>query len=241
MRDADEFLLDEPDPLLRANMALYGLFDAAQRQVICGFARQFYRGKRVYAHAEVGCSEALLAAVAGQAALVGAAQRTRYFASVRWIYFCGDELDVDGDARGASTVRLHAQTSLYESQVIVPGCNLVVHEFAHILDEQLGISGSTRALRQAYGRYRDRLEGGGDVGEDDLLPNFFTPLDSDYGGIEPGEPMDFYPQEEFFSYLSEAFFTRPLAVAAQDAALYADLAAIYGLDMAAIFRRGGLA
>lgn len=229
----------DTEALLRANMALYALFDARQRDVIVDFAQRFYRGKRVCAAPEVGCSDALLAVVAGQAALVGAAQRTQCFASVRWIYFCGDELEVDGDALGASTVRLHAGTSLYESQVIVPGCNLVVHEFAHVLDEQLGISGSTRALREAYGDYRDRLEQGGDP-DGDLLPDFFTPHEPEYGGLEPGEPMDFYPQEEFFSYLSESFFTQPLQVQAQDAALYADLVAIYGLDMAALFRRGGL-
>jgi hypothetical protein len=227
-------LLEAPDWVLRRAVALYALLDERQRDVVCDFACGFYRRKTVYAHPEVPCDADLLAAVAGQAALVGAAQRTGYFASVRWIYFCTDDLADDGDARGGSTVRLQADICRQESARLIPGQNLVVHEFAHILDHQFGISGSTPALRSAHRRYLEQLERE-DQGDGGVMP---PEWDWESGGLDG--LADTYPQEEFFAYLSEDFFTRPTELALDEPALYADLVAIYGLDMAQLFRRGAL-
>lgn len=217
--------LDKPEPLLRGAMALFSLFDEAQQASICAFVKGFYDSKRIFAHPGLECTAELLALVAGHAALVGGAQSTACFASVRWIYFCGDDLDNDGDALGSGTVRLNAAICLAESRRIIPGQNLVIHEFAHILDHQLGISGSTPALRAAYGNYLADVDPsvvGAPSPEDWLSEQGFS---GQFSGL---------PEQEFFAYLSESFFTEPHRLAVMDRALYRDLVAIYGLDMASL-------
>lgn len=102
------------------------------------------------------------------------------------------------------------------------GRNVVVHEFAHQLDQAKGFANGAPALRDraAYARWSRVMQ----VEFDSLrwraaqgLPSLL----SDYGASEPAE---------FFAVASEVFFERPLELAEQHPALYQELARFYRLD-----------
>ncbi|MEN9627559.1 MAG: hypothetical protein RJA10_786 [Pseudomonadota bacterium] len=105
------------------------------------------------------------------------------------------------------------------------GYNVVIHEFAHVLDMADGLSDGipplppdwpraewAAVLEQEYGSFVDR------VNADEV-----TALDP-YGAEGP---------DEFFAVASEAFFVSPLRLLGEHPALYALLARFYRTDPAA--------
>lgn len=103
--------------------------------------------------------------------------------------------------------------------------NLVIHEFAHQLDQENGPANGAPVLRhgqsgrtwaQVFKREYDTLQWLVDAGE----PGLIDP----YGASAP---------EEFFAVASEAFFMQPRAMRAQHPALFAQLEQYYGLDPSA--------
>lgn len=102
------------------------------------------------------------------------------------------------------------------------GRNVVIHEFAHQLDQEAGAAngapflgareryaGWSQALGAAYADLQRRVAAG--------EPGVLDP----YGAQEPAE---------FFAVASESFFEQPAALAAEQPALYAELAAYYRVD-----------
>lgn len=102
------------------------------------------------------------------------------------------------------------------------GRNVVIHEFAHQLDQEAGAAngapflgareryaGWSQALGAAYADLQRRVAAG--------EPGVLDP----YGAQEPAE---------FFAVASEAFFEQPAALAAEQPALYAELATYYRVD-----------
>ncbi|PSU35778.1 zinc-dependent peptidase [Photobacterium lutimaris] len=117
-----------------------------------------------------------------------------------------------------------------ESFEIIEGQNLVVHEFAHILDHMHGLSGSTAALREAYEVYLENIESK----QDDLTPDCATPLGEMVDHVNTHDETMLRPPEEYFAVLTELFFTNPAAIYDDYPNLYRELVGIYGLNMAAI-------
>lgn len=212
---------------LQEVMRLYRFLTAEQQAVIRDFVHHFYIGKEVLAHPDVVELEAPLLAIAANAALVGAAQKTHYFSTVKWIYLCADDLEVDGDAYASSTVRLDSDVCLEESVYPRPGTNLVVHEFAHILDAQLGLSSSTPGLRDGFQRYVNDLQSGRWVPIADCFHEV-----TDLTALVDSQDAAFHTDVEFFASVSEAFFTNARELRDYDRRLYRDLVSIYGLDLA---------
>jgi Mlc titration factor MtfA (ptsG expression regulator) len=104
------------------------------------------------------------------------------------------------------------------------GRNVVVHEFAHQLDQRKGYANGAPWLggRERQARWSrvmlDAFEGlraSAAMGEPSLL--------SEYGATSPAE---------FFAVVSEVFFEQPGALATLYPALYAELAALYRVDPA---------
>ena len=106
------------------------------------------------------------------------------------------------------------------------GRNVVIHEFAHQLDQEKGYANGapllnarsryerwSRVLGEEFARLRERAAWGLQAGEQPLL-DF-------YGATDPAE---------FFAVASEAFFERPAELAAAHPALYAELSAYYRFD-----------
>ncbi|MDY0068885.1 MAG: zinc-dependent peptidase [Porticoccaceae bacterium] len=211
-----------PDPIddfLAHNWFIHPYLSTHQRAVVLRFVRAFCAGTEFLFAPTVEASEELTWLVAANAALVGGAQRTNAFASVRWVYLVDDDDlgELSGDAFGQSTVRINAWDLVEESRQRIPGQQIAIHEFAHILDQQFGITDSTPGLRDGLELHlANRRRGLHDIVSDHVLPTI----------IEEGTNM------EFFAYVSEAFFTDPQGVRDFHGPLYRDLAGLYGLDLA---------
>ena len=101
------------------------------------------------------------------------------------------------------------------------GRNVVLHEFAHQIDQDGG-EADGRPWRQDA-RAREQWAAVIDAGLQRLRETPSEALD-DYGGTDPAE---------FFAVATEAFFERPQALAAEAPPVYAELARLYRLDPAA--------
>jgi Mlc titration factor MtfA (ptsG expression regulator) len=98
------------------------------------------------------------------------------------------------------------------------GQNVVLHEFAHQVDQDKGVADGrpwrpTRAQRQRWAAVM------GDAFE--RLRSEPSALISDYGATEPAE---------FFAVVSELFFERPQALAAEAPAVYRELMLLYQVN-----------
>ncbi|WP_237058700.1 zinc-dependent peptidase [Microbulbifer sediminum] len=120
------------------------------------------------------------------------------------------------------------------------GRNVIVHEFAHKLDEEDGVydgrplftdseSGGSWApvFREEFERLRDKVltrqEGHGTKGGSTPAREAKASVLDPYGAQSPAE---------FFAVASESFFSIPVALRQHHAALYAELRAFYHLDPA---------
>ncbi len=104
------------------------------------------------------------------------------------------------------------------------GHNVVIHEFAHQLDQAGGRANGAPALptAEAYRRWST------------VMQNEFDALRWRLASGEPGL-IDAYAATdpaEFFAVISELFFERPVELAAMHPALYAELSGYYRLDPA---------
>lgn len=102
------------------------------------------------------------------------------------------------------------------------GHNVVIHEFAHQLDQETGIANGAPYLGRGEGseRWASTLGAAFETLRQQAARGEPTLIDS-YGATDPAE---------FFAVLSELFFERPLALATQHPALYAELASYYRCD-----------
>ena len=104
------------------------------------------------------------------------------------------------------------------------GYNVVIHEFAHVIDMRDGIADGMPPLpsRAERERWSDVMQAHYDAHCDDVDAGVETLLDP-YGAEAP---------DEFFAVASEAFFVAPLELRAEHPALYELLAGFYRQDPA---------
>ena len=194
----------------------------------------------------IGCqglvvTDEMRVTVAAQAALLLLGrERPDYFADLRQVLLYPGAFVVDRVAPMGGGVlqdqrRVLAGESWQQGQVILSwtdvregaavaddGRNVVLHEFAHQLDQQTGAANGAPALhsraqaarwapvmREAYAR----LQALGASGQPSVL--------SDYGSTS---------EAEFFAVATEVFFEQPQALADEYPALYDELAVYYRLD-----------
>lgn len=102
------------------------------------------------------------------------------------------------------------------------GQNVVIHEFAHQLDQETGAANGAPVLarRDHYDRWSQVL--GAEFKElQARASGREASLFSDYGATDPAE---------FFAVISEVFFEQPQRMATEHPALYRELALFYRLD-----------
>ncbi len=193
----------------------------------------------------IGCAgllvtEEMRVLVAVQAALLLLNRRAGYFLGLRQVLIYPGAFVVDrvaGDPLGLAheTRRVLAGESWQQGQVILSwsdvldgaadpddGRNVVIHEFAHQLDQENGpangapwLGGRLRRQRwaevmaRAFASTRERLS----RGEPSVVDA--------YGASDAAE---------FFAVLSELFFERPEALAAEHPAVFAELTRMYCVD-----------
>ncbi|HUP30049.1 MAG TPA: M90 family metallopeptidase [Usitatibacter sp.] len=130
-----------------------------------------------------------------------------------------------GESWSRGQVVLSWEDVLLGAAVPDDGANVVIHEFAHQLDQEKGYANGapflpkreryqrwSRVLGEEFARLRWESASG--------LPSLFNA----YGATDPAE---------FFAVVSEVFFEQPQRVAAEHPALYAELRAFYRVDPAA--------
>jgi MtfA peptidase len=169
-------------------------------------------------------------------------RRSHYFPGLRQILvypgaFVVDRLHADGsgvlqDQRRALSgeswsqgqVILSWEDTLLGASIVDDGRNVVIHEFAHQLDQETGPANGAPRLpgRSRYERWSavfteefDRLQ--------QRLARQEPSLFGDYAATDPAE---------FFAVASEVFFEQPRRMASESPALYEELAAFYRVDPA---------
>jgi Mlc titration factor MtfA (ptsG expression regulator) len=102
------------------------------------------------------------------------------------------------------------------------GQNVVIHEFAHQLDQETGRANGAPVLphRDQYARW-SRVLGAEFRNLKTRAAQGETSLFSDYGATDPAE---------FFAVISEVFFEQPQRMAVEHPALYRELTSFYRLD-----------
>ena len=193
----------------------------------------------------IGCrglvvTDEIRVTIAAQACLLILNRRTDYFPKLRQILVYPDAFVVDrvhADAFGVMQERRHAlsgeswsqgqvilswQDTLEGAAVIDDGRNVVIHEFAHQLDQEAGHANGAPLLGQ-HARYAGWSKVLG--AEFDALvrraPAQEAPLISDYGATDPAE---------FFAVVTEVFFEQSQRMATEHPALYSELAGFYRVD-----------
>jgi len=135
-----------------------------------------------------------------------------------------DEL-ISGEAMDGGPVMLSWRDVRAAGQSAPLGYNVVIHEFAHVLDMADGVADGVpllpsdlplrewqTTLADEYKRFAERV----DADEDTAL-----------------DPYGAQSAEEFFAVASEAFFTAPTTMKSEHPALYAMFARFYRQDPAA--------
>lgn len=195
----------------------------------------------------IGCSgieitDEMRVTIAAQACLLILERRAHFYPQLRQILVYPDAFVVDRlqpEPSGVVQERRHALsgeswsqgqvilswTDVLEGAAIVDdGHNVVMHEFAHQLDQEAGHANGAPLLgrRERYARWSRVLSAEYEALSQRALaqePSLINP----YGATNAAE---------FFAVVTEVFFEQPQRLAAEHPALYAELAGFYRLDPA---------
>jgi hypothetical protein len=179
--------------------------------------------------------------IAAQAALLLLNRPSGYFRNLRQILVYpsafvversqGDELGLTHETRRALSGESWQQGQLLLSwdDVVagaadpVDGHNVVIHEFAHQLDQERGHANGSPWLgrRDGYARWQRVLSAEFATLQRQLVHGETPPVIDPYASTNPAE---------FFAVVSEHFFEQPAALAAAHPALFAEFALCYRTD-----------
>ena len=177
--------------------------------------------------------------VAAQAALLLLSGHAGYFPNLRHVLlypgaFVVERSTGDGSGLAHETRRTLAGESWQQGQVLLSwddvltgaanpddGHNVVIHEFAHQLDQERGHANGAPWLgrHERYARWSS------------VLSREYADLRDRVARGEPGviDPYAASDPAEFFAVSSEHFFEQPAALAAEHPALYGELSRYYGV------------
>ena len=221
-------------------MPYFSRLPAALQLQLKGHIQVFVAEKPFVGCAGLVVTDDMRVTIAAQACLLILNRRTRYFPNLSQILvypgaFIVDKVRTDGSGILQEQRQVLAGESWSQGQVVLSwtdvlegaavaddGRNVVIHEFAHQLDQELGHANGapilarrqhyqswSRVLSVAFARLREQAR----LGEPSLL--------SHYGATDPAE---------FFAVASEVFFEQPQQLAMEHAALYAELHRFYRVD-----------
>ena len=127
-----------------------------------------------------------------------------------------------GESWSQGQVILSWQDALQGAAAPHDGQNVVIHEFAHQLDQETGTANGAPVLarQQQHARWSQVL--GHEFRQlQTRSSHTHASLFSDYGATDPAE---------FFAVISEVFFEQPQRMADEHLALYRELSQLYQLD-----------
>jgi len=238
---------DHQRALLRECIPYRDLLDAAQRAELEGLVQVFLAEKSFEGCGGQAIDDEIRITIAGHACLLLLGRDTDIYPLLSSVLVYPDGYSAPVQRHGPDgTVSEDAEERIGESwaegSVVISwrdvlddleapedGYSVIVHEFAHQLDDEMGEGEGVPRLPEPadYGSWR-------------------TVMQAAYGRLcadtDAGRPtlIDGYGSEspcEFFSVISECFFTIPVDLAEQHPELYTQLMALYRQDPATSLRR----
>ncbi|GAA5484335.1 zinc-dependent peptidase [Haloferula sargassicola] len=180
-------------------------------------------------------TEEMMLAIAAPACLLIAHRPQDYYESLRSVlvypdaYRVRDEWGLEdvrlGESWGSGSVVLAWQSVLQGDANPEDGLNVVLHEFAHQLDQEDGAADGVPEFEEMedYGRWSRAMAPAYESFVERVNAGKRTVLD-DYGAESPAE---------FFAVATETFFEKSAALKREEPEVYAELARFYGMDPAA--------
>lgn len=241
-----EALAEKPLPaawvgILEKNVSLYAFLPDALRQALQGRVHIFLDEKEFIGCGGLAITDEIRLTIAGNACMLLLRQDKHHFPGFTSILVYPDTyvaqerqydglVEVSGDSVRAGESWHRGPVVLSWSDVIRgsldadDGHNVVLHEFAHKLDEENALMDGLPVLRdpahyaewavvlnKEYASLLERVERGSNKVIDE------------YGSVSPAE---------FFAVATESFFEKPLQMQKRLPELYKQLARFYGLDPA---------
>ncbi|MEX6633552.1 M90 family metallopeptidase [Hyphococcus lacteus] len=227
--------------IVRARVPVYNRLPLDLRKRLDGLINRFIDEVKFHGQEGLEITDDIRVTIAAQACLLIVNKENRWFKSLKTVFvypaaFKSKLQKVDGHVHseraavrtGESWARgpviLAWDHAAYGAFAPHDGENVVIHEFAHQLDEQTGVTDGSplldtdqsasqwaRVFRQAFAQLRDDLSAGRET--------FLNP----YGATNPAE---------FFAVATETFFEQPHDLQAYNRDLYDQLSRYYRLDPA---------
>lgn len=233
---------NEPFPpawrvMLERNVGLYRKLPAALREQLHGHILAFLHSKTFRGCDGFEITDEVRVTVAAQACLLLLNRETDYFPGFSSILIYPDayvarSVEHDGLVAGVSE-DVRAGESWHRGPVVLSwqdvlrgghrsddAFNVVIHEFAHKLDEENAVSAGLPLLEDPS-QYRRWAE------------VFSSEYEAMRAGAESGQVLDDYGASspaEFFAVASETFFERPQALEQRHGELYQALVQYYKVD-----------
>ncbi|MAW78921.1 MAG: hypothetical protein CMI63_01685 [Parvularcula sp.] len=245
-RRRTEALLAAPLPgefrqILRAHVPIYNALPHELRKRLDGLINRFLAEKKFYGSQGLEVTDEMRVVIAAQACLLIVNKENRWYNTLHTIHvypavFSSRMMRAEGNVMmehrpvrsGESWARgpviLSWDQAAYGAFAAHDGHNVVMHEFAHQLDNETGVTDGSplldkdqsasrwaRVFQEAYSRLRE-----------DAAAGRANVLDA-YGATNPAE---------FFAVATEVFFERPKALRDAEPVLYDELRDYYRLDTA---------
>lgn len=225
------------EQLLERRVSFYGRLPEQDRVELKGAIQVFLEEKSFEGCGGFVVTDEVRLTVAAQACLLLLHRETDFFPGLSSIViypgeYLAPQTDVDesgvvtewtdllsGESNRVGTVVLSWEDVMAEGLETHAAYNVVLHEFAHQLDAEDGITSDAPLLSRRFGKrsLMEALEQGYQRLKDEVLNGRATVLDP-YGA----ESM-----EEFFPVATESFFMRPLSLRLWYFDLYTELARYY--------------
>lgn len=223
--------------VMERHVSLYRRLPAADRQELEGHLQVFLAEKSFEGKGGMAITDQVRVTVAAQACILLLHRRTDYFPGLSSVIvypgeYLAPHLEVDewgivtegtdrrtGESCPEGALVLSWEDVLAEEIDVHPGYNVVLHEFAHQLDAEEGITSGAPLLgkRSRHGMWQGTLQ------------NEFERLreDDEHGRPTVLDPYGAESPEEFFAVATEAFFETPLPLRERHPELYGELAGYY--------------
>jgi hypothetical protein len=226
--------------ILRRRVPYYRFLPPELQKQLCGHMQVFIAEKNFVGCAGLEISDEIRVTIAAQACLLILNRKTDYYPKLeRILVYPGafvvrkQEIDdagvlseyhdaLSGESWGDGQVVLSWEDTVDDARFFGDGRNVVIHEFAHQLDQEKGVATGAPILARAehYQPWSEAL--GAEYAH--LRQQADTELDSlfDYYGAE--NPA------EFFAVITEVFFEQPQEMAHRHPELYRQLKIFYRVD-----------
>jgi len=223
----------DEEAMLERVFPLWRRVPESTRRPAEGWMRVFLHEKGFEACGGLGeITEEMRLAVAGPACLLIAHRPMDYYERLKTVllyptaFVVMDEWGIEdvrlGESWGTGSVVLAWESVLQGDRNPEDGLNVVLHEFAHQLDQEDGAADGVPEFEEIedYGRWSRAFAPAYDDFCDRVAAGRRTVLD-DYGAESPAE---------FFAVATETFFERAAAMKREEPAIFGELCRFYGVD-----------